>query len=356
MPAVDTKPDAAATLHQNALVVDLHCDVHLEVIRRRGRGETRVFAEHYLPRWREGGVNVVILNTIPKFGPDPYPYRTDPIRNYLLTLDAVHQEIAETSEELMLVLEPEDVLRAQAEGKVGLMLGLEGAEAVDTDLGLLRMYHRLGLRIMNLSWHHRNMAADGVAECSGSGLSNFGRELVQELNRLRIMIDLSHLAPRGVEDVLSLSSAPVIASHSNAKAICDHQRNLDDAQIRAIAAAGGMIGVVFLGRFVAPANPALEDVIRHLEHIANIAGIDRLGIGPDYVEGAEDLVIGARRVAGPNQPVNDLTIPFAAGLEHPGKLPDFTRALLARGHQEQTVRGILGENFLRFFRRVRQGG
>jgi membrane dipeptidase len=137
--------------------------------------------------------------------------------------------------------------------------------------------------------------------------------------------------------------------------LCDRERNLDDAQIQAIAAAGGMVGVVFLGRFVAAENPSLQDILRHIDHIALMGGVDRVGIGPDYLEGAEDMIIASRRVGGAHQPVNDTTIPFAAGLEHPGKLPALTQALLARGYGEAEIRGILGMNFLRFFRQVRHG-
>lgn len=353
MPSGTTQADPALQLHRDALVVDMHSDVHLDVIRLRGRGETRVLQRRHLPRWREGGVDAVVLNTLAKFGPEPYPYRTTPVRNQLLAMDAIHQEIAESPECFTLVLEPDDIPRARREGKVGLMLGVEGAEAVETDLGLLRCYYRLGLRVMNLSWHHRNLAADGVAEPSDAGLSHFGRALVGELNRLGILIDLSHLSPSGVEDVLERSRAPVMASHSNAKAVCDHQRNLDDRQIRAIAARGGMVGAVFLGRFVDSRRPTLERVLDHLDHMRGLAGNEHLGIGPDYCDHAEDMIISARRVAGPGQPVDDRTIPFAEGLEDAGKLPRFTQGLVARGYDEAAIRGILGENFLQLFRTVR---
>lgn len=352
----DGNEQRAAELHRSSWVVDMHSDVHIDVVRSRGRGETRVFARRHLPRWRAGGVDAVVLNTIPKFGPDPYPYRTDPTRNFLLTLDAVYQEIEETPDDLMLALEPEDIQKAREQGKIGLILGLEGAEAVEGDLGLLRCFHRLGLRVMNLTWHQRNLAADGVAEPSNAGLSHFGRALVQELNRLRIVIDLSHLSPAGVRDVIALSEAPVMASHSNARAVCPHERNLDDDAIRAIADAGGMIGLVFIGRFVAAQDPSVEDVIRHLEHLAGLVGTNHIGLGPDYVDFAEDLVIASRRVAGPHQPLNDTTIPYARGLENASKLPNFTRALVDRGYDDEAIRGILGGNFLDLFRRVRGGG
>jgi len=347
------KPDAAARkLHFSSLVIDMHSDVHLDVIRSRGRGETRVLERRHLPKWRAGGVDGVVLNTIPRFGPTPYPYYTSPARNALLMLDAIHQEIAESAEHFALVLSPDGFHEARAAGKIGLMLGLEGAEAVEDDLGLLRAYHRMGLRILTLTWHQRNFAADGVAEPSGAGLSNFGRALVLEMNRLGILVDVSHLSPAGVDDVLAVSEAPIVASHSNTRALCDHQRNLTDRQICAIASAGGVIGVVFLGRFVASEHPTSEQVLNHIDHLKRLAGSGHVGLGPDYCEGGEDLIIAARRIAGPGQPVDDATIPFARGLEDASRLPDLTRGLLDRGYAETEIAGILGQNFIAVFERA----
>jgi len=311
-----------------------------------------VLERRHLPLWKEGGVNVVVLNTLPKFGPDPYPYCTTPVRNALLLMDAVHQEISESPDYFRLVIEPDDIRKAQDENRIGIILGLEGAECVETDLGLLRSYYRLGLRVMNLTWHQRNLVADGVAEPSDAGLSRFGRELVAEANRLGIIIDVSHLSPRGIDDVLSLSDAPVMASHSNAKAVYDHERNLDDSHLNRIASEGGMVGVVFLGRFVGE-SPTLEGVLDHVANMLRVAGVGHVGMGPDYADHAHDMIIAARRVAGPDQPVSDITIPYARGLEHAGKLPDFTRGLVARGYDDATICGILGENFITLFRKVR---
>lgn len=271
--------ERASRLHRESLIIDMHSDVHLDVIRSRGQGETKVFERRHLPRWKEGGVHTVILNSMAKFGPDPYPYLTTPVHNFLLMADAIHQEIAESSDHFLLVLEPDDILRARKEGKIGLMLGLEGGEAIDHQLGFLRCYHRLGLRIMNLTWHQRNQVADGVAEPSNSGLSNFGRALVKEMNRLGILIDVSHLSQNGVRDVLELSEQPIIASHSNSKALCEEPRNLDDWQIKGIAEKGGLIGVVFLGRFVAPQDPSLSHVLDHVDYIVKLAGVDHVGWG-----------------------------------------------------------------------------
>jgi len=344
--------ERALRLHRESLVVDIHSDIHLDVIRCRGMGETKALERRHFPRWKKAGLNAVVLNTMAKFGPETYPYRASPVHNYLLMIDAIHQEIHESPDCFFQILEPDDLEKAGCDERIGIMLGLEGAEPLEMNLGFLRCYFRLGLRIMNLTWHQRNQVADGVAEPSNSGLSNFGREVVEELNRLGIMIDLSHLSKAGVQDVLEISRQPVVASHSNANAVCSHQRNLDDRQIKGIAEKGGLIGVNFLGRFVAAENPALSNVLDHVDHIAGVAGPIHMGMGPDYTDFCQDMIISARAIAGPGQPVDDADIPYAEGLSDVTELPNFTRGLVARGYNDDDIRGILGTNFLRLFRKI----
>ncbi|HSJ28392.1 MAG TPA: dipeptidase [Acidimicrobiia bacterium] len=341
-------------LHDESLVIDAHSDVHLDLIRSRAAGERRVFEERHVPGWRAGGVDGIVLSTIPKFGPDPYPYRTSPAENLLYMLDCVHQEISESPDQLQLVLEPDDFRKARADGKIGIMLGCEGAEPI-ADLSHLRSYHRLGLRALTLTWHQRNAVGDGVSEPSGSGLSHFGRAVVEESNRLGIVLDVSHAGAATLRDTLEMSSVPVIASHSNARALCDHERNLADDELRAIASSGGLIGVTLLGRFVAPETPTIHHVLDHIDHMVRVVGWEHVAFGTDYTTGGADLVIGSRRVAGPNQPVDHTTIPYAAGLETYAELPALTHGMLDRGHDHQAVRRLLGENFVSLFEAVVAG-
>jgi membrane dipeptidase len=341
-------------LHGEALVIDVHSDVHLDLIRSRAAGEHRVLERRHLPAWRAGGVDGVVLSTIPKFGPDPYPYRTSPVENLLYMLDCVHEELAESPDHLRLVLDPDDLTKARADGKVGIVLGCEGAEPI-TDLSLLRSYHRLGLRVLTLTWHQRNAVGDGVSEPSRSGLSHFGRSVVAEANRLGIVLDVSHAGSATLRDTLEASSVPVVASHSNARALCDHERNLTDEEIRAVAASGGLVGVTFLGRFVAAEAPTIEHVLDHIDHVVGVVGSEHLAFGSDYTTGGADLIIGSRRVAGPDQPVDHPTIPYAAGIETYPELPALTRGLLDRGHDDESVRRLLGENFVRVFESVAAG-
>ena len=344
--------ERALKLHNESLIVDMHSDVNLDVIRSRGQGETRVLERRHLPRWKKGSVDIVVLNAPAKFGAETYPFYVTPVHNFLMMVDAVQEEIAESSGEFLLVLDPDDIVKAREEGKIGLVLGLEGAEAVERSIGLLRCYYRLGLRIMNPTWHLRNLAADGTAETSNSGLSNFGKTLVKEMNRLGILIDVSHLSPASVRDVLELSEQPIIASHSNAYSLCNHQRNLEDWQIKGIAENGGIIGIAFLGNFVAKENPNMMHVLDHVDYIAKLAGKSQIGMGPDYTDFCQDMFISSRRSTKSGLPVDATEIPYAEGVENAAKLINFTRGLVSRGYKDEEIRGILGENFVRIFEKV----
>jgi membrane dipeptidase len=346
----DASARAAARLHEQELVVDLHNDVNLDVLRSRARGAVRVLTDRYLPRWRRAGLDLVVLNSIPKIGLEAHPYVTTPVHNMLAMLDAIRSEIAESDGALALVTGAADIDRARSEGRVGIVIGVEGAEALGTHLCNLRMFHALGLRVLTLTWHQRNLIADGVSEPSGSGLSNLGREIVSEAERLGMLLDVSHASPRTVVDVLERTSRPIVASHSNARAVHDHERNLPDELVREIADRGGVIGVVFIARFVAAGRATIDDVVRHVLHLCEVGGPEAVALGPDYVDGCHDLIIDSRRVAGPGQPVDEPSIPFVEGLEGVEGIPDLTAALLRAGLDEPSVIGILGRNAARVLR------
>jgi membrane dipeptidase len=191
----------------------------------------------------------------------------------------------------------------------------------------------LGVRNIGLTWSLRNALADGVFEAqTGGGLTNYGRAVVKEMNRLGIVIDIAHLAPAGVRDVLELSEAPIIASHANACAVCDHTRNLTDEQLEGLARNDGVVGVTFVQSFIDPQQATLARLLDHVDHIVRVAGIDHVGLGSDFDGYWGDDQMPEIRDA--------------------SDLPAITAGLLVRGYSEADVRKFLGENYLRVFRQV----
>jgi len=318
-------------LHRESIIFDAHCDTLQEVLAGKRRlGERSEEGHADLPRLHEGGVTAQIFALF--VSPNYFP--SGAARQALRLLDVFYQELGENAEQLTLVTKASDVERAKAEDKVAGILSLEGAEALEGDLRVLRAFYKLGVRNIGLTWNLRNAAADGVDETrSSSGLTNFGVQLVQEMNRLGIMVDISHLSPTGVRDVFLVSEAPVIASHSNAYALCPHRRNLTDEQLEGVASKGGVVGVTFVPNFITEdENQAtLKRVLDQIDYMVKTMGVDHVGLGSDF-DGFSNSNV--------------------RGLEDVTHLPRLTAGLVERGYDEEDVKKILGGNFMRVFREV----
>ena len=322
----------ARSLHFSAPVFDAHADTVLDLLRGR-RFLDRSAAGHIdLPRLREGGVRLQVfaLYTEPEYKPERALAR-------VLTLwDALRGALGEAGDDVRLCRTPAD-LDAVPSGGLGAILSVEGGEAIGTSLPLLRALFALGVRAMGLTWNQRNAIADGAGESRAQGgLTEFGREVVREMNRLGMVVDVSHLCERSFWDVLETSGQPVIASHSNARALCDHVRNLRDEQIRALARADGVMGMNFFANFL-DAEPERADVRRvcdHIDHICGLVGARHVGLGSDF-DGISRAPVG---------------------LEDCSRMPAVTEELCRRGYGEADVRAILGGNFLRVFRQVWEAG
>jgi len=318
-------------LHRESLVFDAHCDTLQEVLAGKRRlGERSEEGHLDLPRLREGGVTAQIFALFVSHNYSP----TGAARQALRLLDVFYQELEENADQLILATKVSDIEKAKVEGKVAGILSLEGAEALEGDLGILRAFYKLGVRNIGLTWNLRNAAADGVDETrSSSGLTNFGVQLVQEMNRLGIIVDVSHLSPTGVHDVLHVSEAPVIASHSNAYTLCPHRRNLTDEQLEGVASKGGVVGVTFVPGFVTEdENQAtLKRVLDQIDYMVKTMGVDHIGLGSDF-----DGFFNSK----------------VQGLEDVTRLPRLTAGLVERGYGEEDVKKILGGNFMRVFREV----
>ncbi len=173
-------------------------------------------------------------------------------------------------------------------GKTASLLSIEGGEAIEGSLEKLNEFYNAGVRIMTLCWNYSNESCDGIDEERGAGLTGFGKSVVSEMNRLGMLIDVSHISERGFWDVVETSKSPVAATHSNAKAITHHRRNLDDEQIKAIIKCGGCIGVNFYSDFISDGKCSIKDLLNHIEHVLALGGEDALGLGSDF-DGMDSL-------------------------------------------------------------------
>ena len=365
--------DRARALHARVPVVELHSDAPLDIWRRRRAGEAAPLAGDWLRRWREGGVNVSVVTV----GGD-MPASCDGLgRPDLRAREMIDDVLAEEAAcpALGVVRSAADLDAAARGDRLGLVLHLEGAAPLRGRLDTLYQLHALGLRSVGITWNPGNEAADGVGVADPRGLTPYGRDLVRELGRLQLLVDVSHLAPPGVRDVLELAEGPVVASHSNADGLHLHVRNVTDGQARAIAATGGLVGLCCFPQFIG--SPATVDgLVDHAVYLAGLIGVEHLAVGPDYAEGvveafvadmAADPVYGGGGGDGGGAGADAGACPAAApalpdwavypeGLRRVETLPVLTAALLARGFTEAECAAILGGNALRVLRSLLPAG
>jgi len=326
-------------LHKRATVVDAHIDTLLDIMSPPARPTKfptpRNFSERSakghvdLPRLLESGVDLQVFAAYiqPEYKIERALHRV------VQLIDSFYQMLHANQAKMSLLTKVGDVEEAEKQGKIAAMLSIEGGEAVEADLSVLRMLHRLGVRAMTLTWNERNQIADGAAEGrTKGGLTNFGIELVSEMNRVGMVVDVSHLSDAGFFDVIETSKRPIIASHSNCRALCNHRRNLTDEMIKLLAEKDGVMGMNFAPAFVDEnqSNATLERILDHIDHVVKVAGVEHVGLGSDY-DGIESC---------------------PKGLEDVTKMPSITEGLLRRHYSEDDILKVLGGNFLRVFKNV----
>jgi len=322
------------------LVVDAHSDMLNDLLGQRALGVTGILEKAWVSAMKEGGIDlrVAAVFSSPQFVPELALRRA---------LDQVAALLAELEEapSACLCTTYSDILGAKAEGKRGFILGMEGVEPLGADLALLRVFHALGLRVMGLTHALRNYAADGAffdPKKTGlqGGLSDFGVGLIEQAQAVGIVIDVSHLNDPGFWDVIKFARGPIIASHSNCRALRDHPRNLTDAQIKAVADTGGVIGINAASLFTEP--PDLPHLMDHLDHLVKVAGREHVGLGLDFcnylLQYKTELEKARMRPRG-YLPVE--------GLDGDRDVPMIPTILAERGYPPDTIDLIMGGNFLR---------
>ena len=306
-------------------IIDTHADSLGSVLRGERHLSTRSDTGQLdFPRMADGGHTVQFFSLWVE--PEYKPERA--MSRLMQYLDVFWSEIGNHPEWISPVLDKASLAQVVTTGKLGAVMSVEGAEAVGTDPAMVRILYRLGVRLMSLTWNQRNALADGAGEDpGGGGLSRDGRRVVQEMNRIGMTVDVSHLSHAGFWDVLEVSAVPVVASHSNCGALAPHRRNLSDAQIRALAQAGGIQGITFVREFL-QGNQDLERVVDHIWHAVSLVGDDRhTGLGSDF-DGVETPV---------------------SGLEDVTRLVRLAEAMSARGLSDESIGRILGYNYYDFF-------
>ena len=387
-----TKPKAQdpAAVHRSAIVIDTHADTpqrlvdeHFDLTSPRGMGDFN------LESARQGNLGAEFFS----IWVDPNEYKGQYARRTLELIDAVKQQVAKHPDQMEFVTTAGGIELAHREHKLATLMGIEGGHSIEDSLGLLRQYYALGVRYMTLTWSNSNGWADssGVFDDKSvphtkDGLSEFGKDVVYEMNRLGMMVDISHVSDKTFYYTLRITRAPVIASHSGARALCDAPRNMTDDMLRAVAnsggpeSKGGVVQVNFYSGFLSQAyrdaqkalepevkkqieelkaknkaagkethqaeidkiqraaadripRPPLSVLIDHIDHIAKVAGVDHVGLGSDF-----DGINGQ----------------LPEGIDSPADLPKITAALMARGYSAEDCRKILGGNLLRVMREVEQ--
>lgn len=375
-PASTSGPELVdADVHTRSILVDTHNDILQRMVNEDVDIRARLSDGHSdLHRFAEGGVDAQFFSV----WPDPIYGSDHSARRVLQQVDALYRLLDAAPDRIELATTTADVRRIVAEGKLAALMGIEGGHAIEDDLGVLRMFHRLGVRYMTLTHFNTNNWADSSTDVARfDGLSPFGEDVVREMNRIGMIVDISHVSDQTFWDVMRLTTKPVIASHSSCRALCDHARNMSDEMIEAVGENGGVIGINFYPEYLDqeymekreaargasvveafsvpeerdPARldelarerhlafagsesdippPTIEAVADHIDHVVGLVGADHVGLGSDF-DGID--------VA-------------PTGLEDVTQYPDLTEILIERGYRDEDIEKILGENFLRVLRDV----
>jgi membrane dipeptidase len=366
----DDIAERARKLHFSSIVLDTHDDTtqrffskSFDISKRNADGSIDI------PRMREGGMNAIFFS----IWIDGRTTGPPAVQKALDQIDAVHEVVHKNSKDLVFCRTADEVRRAHKDGKIAALMGVEGGHMIGNDIRIVRIFGDLGVRYMTLSHFYNDEWADSSTDKPvHNGLTDYGKDIVREMNRQGIMVDISHVADKTFYDALEVSKAPLIASHSSCRAICNHPRDMTDDMIKALAAKGGVIQINYEMSFIDQAykdasdklsggvvalfdqlkkecgdneeclekkmtemqkqavaegklpHVSWERIIDHIDHVVKLVGPDHVGLGSDF-DGAS----------------------MPEGMEDASKLPKITEALMRKGYKDDDIRKILGGNLLR---------
>ena len=330
----------ACDLHQHILTLDTHCDTPMffpQGIDFGSRDERILVDLHKMAEGRQDATIMVAYLPQPQMG-ETFSSKVDfdvssPMEYADLIFDKIEELVDKNKHYLSIARTPADLLTDKRQGRHSIMLGIENGLALNGQLQSLRHFAQRGLVYMTLCHNGDNDICDSARGCTThNGVSQFGQQVIREMNRLGIMVDMSHASEQSFYDALDISEQPIVCSHSSCRKLCDHPRNLTDEQMRALAAKGGVMQITMYNGFLVKEGEAtVNDALRHLEHAIKVMGIDHVGIGTDF-----DGDGGIRGMASSSEVIN------------------FTRMLMARRYNENEIQKIWGGNFLRVMRQVQQ--
>jgi len=327
------------------IVVDAHSDILLDIQARRLMGEVQVLENRWVPKMKKGKIDVRVMAIYV----DTHDVPERALRAALDMVDTFSQE-AEISPSCSFCTTYAELVEAKEQDRIGLLLGIEGAEPLGDDIQILNIFHRLGLRVFGLTHARRNYLADGARyfpKKTGTpgGLTDAGVAFIERAEELGMLVDLVHLNDPGFADAIGLVTKPPIISHSNSRVILDHPRNITDQQIRMLADRGGVVGINACSGLVGEGG--FERLMKHLDHMIKVGGVEHVGLGPDFADYAIDLLSPIDRV---RVPVDGMRA--VDGLAGDEELPKVSDALDRLGYSTAEVEKVMGLNFMRIFREI----
>ncbi len=325
----------AKAVHKRSFIIDSHCDTPMKFTDDFDLGKRTSFTKIDLPKMQEGMVDAVFMVAYLKQEDRNETASRAATQKAIDILYKIAEQVERNADRIGLAYTSDDLIQLKNAGKKAIFLGIENGYAIGKEIRNLTLFKQMGISYITLCHNGSNDICDSAkGEEEHNGLSEFGKEVVREMNRLGIMIDISHASEKTVYDVLETSKVPVIASHSSAKALCDHPRNLTDDQIKAIAAKGGVVQVCLYNWFISKQpNPNISDAIDHINHIVRLVGIDHVGIGTDFDGDDTEKLKGCKAS---------------------NELISLTVELLRQGYTPEELDKLWGDNLLRVLNQAQQ--